>query len=69
MFWLIHSMAFFIQRDRTQIFHFFNEKIEANRKETMANIMIRFDLVWFGLVSLFDGISTFAGYLMPKPFF
>ena len=23
---------------------------------------------WFGLVSLFDGISTFVGYLMPKPF-
>ena len=26
-------------------------------------------LVWFGLVSLFNGISTFVGYLMPKPFF
>ena len=24
---------------------------------------------WFALVSLFNGISTFAGYLMPKPFF
>ena len=24
--------------------------------------------VWFGLVSLFNGISTFAGYLMLKPF-
>ena len=24
---------------------------------------------WFGLVSLFNGISTFVGYLMPKPFF
>ena len=22
---------------------------------------------WFGLVSLFNGISTFVGYLMPKP--
>ena len=22
----------------------------------------------FGLVSLFDGISTFVGFLMPKPF-
>ena len=22
----------------------------------------------FGLVSLFNGISTFVGYLMPKPF-
>ena len=25
-------------------------------------------MVWFGLVSLFNGISTFVGYLMPKPF-
>ena len=25
-------------------------------------------MVWFGLVSLFNGISTFEGYLMPKPF-
>ena len=24
--------------------------------------------VKFGLVSLFNGISTFVGYLMPKPF-
>ena len=24
--------------------------------------------VWFGLVSLFNGISTLFGYLMPKPF-
>ena len=24
---------------------------------------------WFGLVSLFNGISTFVGYLMTKPFF
>ena len=25
-------------------------------------------LNWFGLVSLFNGISNFVGYLMPKPF-
>ena len=25
-------------------------------------------LVWFDLVSLFNGISTFVGYSMPKPF-
>ena len=23
---------------------------------------------WFGFVTLFYGISTFVGYLMPKPF-
>ena len=26
------------------------------------------DFDWFGLVSLFNGISIFAGYLMPKLF-
>ena len=26
-------------------------------------------MVWFGLVTLFNGISTFVGYLMPKPSF
>ena len=25
--------------------------------------------VWLGLLSLFNGISTFVGYLMPKPSF
>ena len=25
-------------------------------------------LIWFGLVSLFNGMSTFVGYLMPKLF-
>ena len=25
-------------------------------------------MVWFGLVSLFNGITTFVGYLMPKLF-
>ncbi len=25
--------------------------------------------MFFGLVSLFNGISTFVGYLMQKPFF
>ena len=31
--------------------------------------MTQIDLFdWFGLVSLFNGISTFVGYLMPKLF-
>ena len=25
------------------------------------------ELIWFDLVSLFNGISTFVGYLKPKP--
>ena len=34
-----------------------------NRIEPEINNILR-----FGLVSLFNGISTFVGYLMPKPF-
>ena len=26
-------------------------------------------LIWFSFVSLFNGLSTFMGYLMPKPSF
>ena len=29
---------------------------------------IIFCLVWFGLVPFLNDISTFVGYLMPKPF-
>ena len=32
-------------------------------------IYIWFGLVWFGLVSLFNRLSTFLGYLMPNPSF
>ena len=40
---------------------------------SMVNVMSLFGLKifhigFFGLVSLFNGISTFVGYLMPKPF-
>ena len=34
-----------------------------NSRNLARNNMIR-----FGLVSLFNGVSTFVGYLMPKPF-
>ena len=37
-----------------------------------TNAMVRFldgDTDYFGLVSLFNGISTFVDYLMPKPTF
>ena len=33
----------------------------------MPDTYKRMDIFWFGLVSLFNGISTFVGYLMPKP--
>ena len=36
--------------------------------ETIDSTLLYFVFVgWFGLVSLFNGISTFVGYLMPKP--
>ena len=40
--------------------------------ETMTNGKVKsyFHVhIWFGVISLFNGISTFVGYLMPKPFF
>ena len=30
--------------------------------------LVWFGLLWFALLSLFNDISTFVGYLMPKPF-
>ena len=40
-----------------------------NGKLTLYNISKSTDIInHFGLVSLFNGISTFVGYLMPKPF-
>ena len=37
--------------------------VKASGKTDKSNI---YD--WFGLISLFNGIPTFVGYLMPKPF-
>ena len=32
-------------------------------------MQLKFLILWLiGLVSLFNGISSFVGYLMPKPF-
>ena len=42
------------------------EVIQIFVQSTMKNREIRKDNL-FGLISLFKGISTFAGYLMPKP--
>ena len=33
---------------------------------TSINLQL-FKIIWFGLVSLFNVISTFVGYLMQKP--
>ena len=33
-----------------------------------SNLKLYHFLTWFGLVSLFNDISTFMGYLMLKPF-
>ena len=37
---------------------------EKNRE----NLKSKRERIWFGLVSLFNGISTFVGYVMTKPF-
>ena len=38
------------------------------RNGLLDKIWIVSNIKWFGMVSLFNGISTFAGYLMPKVF-
>ena len=40
--------------------------IKNNYLKLQLFIKVYYD--WFALVSLFNDISTFAGYLMPKPF-
>ena len=39
------------------------------RKDIVFRTFHFFALVWIGLVSLFNGISTFVGYLTPNPSF
>ena len=45
--------------------------IEPRSPEPLANVIQgKIEMKnGFGLVSLFNDISTFVGYLMPKPFF
>ena len=42
-----------------------NKDVDNSPKNHTQNIALFF---WFGLVSLFNGISTFVGYLMPTLF-
>ena len=35
---------------------------------SVQNNCVHIGMVWYGLVSLFNGISTFVGYLIPNPF-
>ena len=37
-------------------------------KRKKRNWLYFYTPVWFGLVSLFNDLSTFVGYIMPKPF-
>ena len=41
--------------------------IDWNSDSSQVNFEIE-EIIRIGLVSLFNGISTFVGYLMPKPF-
>ena len=43
--------------------HIWWPKMDADIELCVRNCM-----VWFGLVSLFNGISTFVGYLIPELF-
>ena len=40
------------------------KEILINNKKDFVFPVVEF---WFGVVSLFNGTSTFVGYLMPKP--
>ena len=51
----------------TQNKHEYN--VVLNNSGYKAKLFINLGIYdWFGLVSLFNGISTILGYLMPKPF-
>ena len=40
---------------------------QFKKKGISENIYVHYIYTKFGLVSLFNGISTFVDYLMPKP--
>ena len=56
-----------------KIFHkntFILVQLQTNLKESLGSCLKKvLNFTRFGLVSLFNGISTFMGYLMPKPSF
>ena len=43
--------------------------VQAKRVREMLPVGIEEWAVWFGFVAVFNGISTFVGYLMSKPIF
>ena len=52
-------------------YHKFKEKIHSNFEGyvlLMEQGLLHSGIFRFGLVSLFNGISIFVGYLIPKPF-
>ena len=44
------------------------KKINFLFKKNDRDVLFMQFYFWFGLVSLFNGISTIVGYLMPKTF-
>ena len=50
----------------------YNVHFQTNTYRQSSNLLRcgtrPYEWVWFGLVSMFNGISTFVGYLMPKLF-
>ena len=45
----------------------YDTHVTANNSTNNNNVVFFLFQIWFSLVSLFNGISTFVGYLMPKP--
>ena len=67
---IFYTVLISLRKVRLQFFSIYLcTKCRANwQHESGIVTSTRRKLWWFGLVSLFNGISTFLGYLMPKPF-
>ena len=55
--------------NRIKLFLYYIHIYYRKKKIFTIEMHLKPNLVWFGLVSLFNGISTFVGYLMPKSSF
>ena len=61
----VHSTMTSVEWNRWRVF---GRVTPLGFGEPQPECWMTWALVGFGLVSLFNGISTFVGYLMPKPF-
>ena len=74
----LYTTFVFVQREFKEVCNILNKEIwyfKFGRINNNFNLFQVFDglcvsvykIVWFGLVSLFNGISRLVGYLMPQP--